>query len=70
MATQSMAARYGLFACPSCSGDEPSDDCGDSCSLPWPDELSELDYWPACKCCGRPAHLLEALVSHDAARLA
>jgi hypothetical protein len=54
---------YGLFICQTCR-DEPSDDCGDSCAMEWPDELAPVgfEYWPACKCCGRDAHLIAPLV--------
>jgi hypothetical protein len=62
-----LTARYGVFVCESCR-DQPADNCGDACGASWPDELApvELDYWPSCRCCGRPAHLLEALVSYEA----
>lgn len=52
-----------VYACEACR-EHPSDDCGDSCSSEWMDELPAFgdDYWPACKCCGQSAMLVAPLL--------
>jgi hypothetical protein len=59
---------YALYICETCR-DEPSDECGDACATEWPDELAPVHsvYWPTCRCCGGPAHLVTVLVPLDRA---
>jgi hypothetical protein len=56
--------KYAVYLCESCR-DGSGDDCCDSCSMEWADELSTVgsDYWPSCKCCGQPAQLVAPLVA-------
>jgi hypothetical protein len=65
-----MKARYGLFVCLECR-DNPSDDCGDACSLSWAAELPPLwaddDELPTCSCCGRVAQLVTPFVPLEVA---
>jgi hypothetical protein len=53
---------YGTFVCKGCQ-DNPGDDCDDYCGMTWPEQLPPIwsDYWPVCRCCGKPASLIEIL---------
>jgi hypothetical protein len=58
------AISYGLFQCFTCRDGE-DEECGDSCFVPFLDELPPLgdDYWPSCKHCGAKGHLVTPLLT-------